>query len=376
MNTRIANTVAVLDRAVEQACLYVALVVFITCPVRAEEQPVTGPMETRHVRLNHTSTMGMTNLWRTMSPGDDAPGTWRARAEAVLLRAGIPPERIDALLEHNIPSLSAPGVTIIPDSGRNALLIRAPAPHLAGLLELVKLLDAPSPQVLIEITAVQISHDDSAGIGVDLGPTDGRGDPNQAYGAIPASATGPAALNYQLISDNVDVFLAALAQAGTVEVLARPQLVTAHDSPGELSFAHRLPIVTGDLAATQVKHLPATTFLMITGHIDPAGYVSLGINMQTGSRVSPVERSDTLPARLSIRHSGRIQLSIRQGQTVCLGGLVSPTISEIETKVWLLGDIPLIGELFKHRRAIGAKSELTIFLTPHIIAAPTEMPGN
>ena len=382
LNKRILNAIAMWDRAVGKVLLCLALVLFATCPVRAQPQPIAGPMQTRHVRLNHTSATHLAKLLRTISPDGDPPDTWRPRARAALTRAGIPPVRIEALLEQNIPNLSTGGVTIIPDSSRNALLIRTPALNLPPLLELVKLLDAPSPQVLIEITAVQITHDNSAAIGVDLEYADGHRDPNQLYATVPASATGPVALNYQLISDNIDVFLAALARVGTVEVLSRPQLVITHNALGEISLAHNVPILSDTIPASdhaapaRVINVAAETLLRITPHIDQSGYVSLRIALQTESRAPHVEGSDTSRSPAFIRHSAQTQLRMRQGQTVCLGGLVSDSVSEIETKVWLLGDIPLVGALFRYTQAIPAQTELTIFLTPHIIAAPTQMSGN
>ena len=116
------------------------------------------------------------------------------------------------------------------------------------------------------------------------------------------------------------------------------------------------------------------TVLDVTPHIHPDEYVTLEI-MQTIDDVSAetFQISKDFNPQVLIRRSATTAVRVKDGQTVCFGGFVGDNIIENEDKIPILGDIPLVGILFKFVSRQRVKTELMIFITPHILQSPQEM---
>jgi general secretion pathway protein D len=114
----------------------------------------------------------------------------------------------------------------------------------------------------------------------------------------------------------------------------------------------------------------------VTPHINPQGLVTLDVYPEISTATgATVAISNTVQAPLFAIRSAQSRVAIRDGQTIVIGGLMEDRVTESVDKVPLLGDIPLVGSLFRHTVKNKSKTELLIFLTPHVAEAPDLLPG-
>jgi general secretion pathway protein D len=257
-------------------------------------------------------------------------------------------------------------------------------------------LDRPKPQVLIKVVFLEVTHDDASDIGIDATYGKSFGGPagtnNTAlgtnfFGMPGASSTfGTANGIYQIIGQDYTVTLHAIAQAGKAKVLSRPSILARNNQPATITVGQSVPLITSVRYDTFGNAINAVTYtdvgviLKVTPFITADGMVEMivspsisRIDPGPGIPISSSANGTTINAPIiDIRSADTVALT-PDGQPVVIGGLMQTTKAEIITKTPFLGDIPLLGNLFQRRQKSDAKSELIIFLTPHIVAAPTEM---
>ena len=257
-------------------------------------------------------------------------------------------------------------------------------------------LDRPKPQVLIKVVFLEVTHDDASDIGVDA--TYGKSFGGSAgtnttalgtnfFGMPGASSTfGNANGIYQIIGQDYTVTLHAIAQAGKAKVLSRPSILARNNQPATITVGQSVPLITSVRYDTFGNAINAVTYtdvgviLKVTPFITADGMVEMivspsisRIDPGPGIPISSSANGTTINAPIiDIRSADTVALT-PDGQPVVIGGLMQTTKGEIITKTPFLGDIPLLGNLFQRRQTSDTKSELIIFLTPHIVAAPTEM---
>ena len=330
------------------------------------EAPVM-PVELQRVRREMSGQLGI--------------GEQSALAD-VLAQAGISGPSAQELMSRAISVVAVGELTIIPDIERNGLLIRTFSRNFTKVLELIDVLDKPRRQVLIEVFITQVQLDNEMELGVDFSFSDNIEYRNREYTLAQTlgAALQGTGLNYQLISNNLSIFLHALQSTGKVDVISWPLIQTKNNAEAVISMGRQVPMVTTTKVSTEgavsseVKYEDVTTTLTVTPQIHPDDFVSLLIN-QTIDDVG-TERfqiSEDFNPQVLIRRKAKTQLRVKDGQTVCLGGFRGYSITETEERVPLLADIPLLGELFKYSTHERVKTELVIFLTPHILATPEEM---
>ena len=257
-------------------------------------------------------------------------------------------------------------------------------------------LDRPKPQVLIKVVFLEVTHDDASDIGVDA--TYGKSFGGSAgtnttalgtnfFGMPGASSTfGNANGIYQIIGQDYTVTLHAIAQAGKAKVLSRPSILARNNQPATITVGQSVPLITSvrydtfGNAINAVSYTDVGVILKVTPFITADGMVEMivspsisRIDPGPGIPISSSANGTTINAPIiDIRSADTVALT-PDGQPVVIGGLMQTTKGEIITKTPFLGDIPLLGNLFQRRQTSDTKSELIIFLTPHIVAAPTEM---
>jgi general secretion pathway protein D len=284
-------------------------------------------------------------------------------------------------------------------------------------------LDRPKPQVLIKVVFLEVNRDDSSDIGVEgtYGKTFGNSwpsglvtnytliNPGTTSNAIvpssivpgssrssflgtnlfglpsPSSFSGGNGL-YQILGQDFTVTLHAIAQASKAKVLSRPSVLARNNQPATITVGQNVPLVSATRfdtfgnAINSYYYQSVGVILRVTPFITGDGMVEMIVSPEI-SRIDP-----TTSVPISISANGAILsapvIDIRSadtvvvtpdGQTVVIGGLIQTTKGDIVTKIPLLGDIPLLGNFFKRNQKTENKSELIIFLTPHIVGAPTEL---
>ncbi len=203
----------------------------------------------------------------------------------------------------------------------------------------------------------------------------GRVNSDLEYGGLVLSAS----------SENVSVLLRALDQSGSMEVLSRPQIMTLDNQQAFIQVGQRVPrIVNSQLTQLgQINSLELEDvglLLGVTPRISPEGHVVMEIDAEK-SEVGP-ER-DGIPISVSsdgtVIRSPRVEVTTAQttvsaasGQTIVIGGLITNSNQTLSRKVPWLGDLPLLGNLFRYDGHTNRRSELLIILTPHVINNQSE----
>jgi general secretion pathway protein D len=270
-------------------------------------------------------------------------------------------------------------------------------------------LDRPKPQVLIKVVFLEVLHNNALDIGVEGGwgktinndPT--KANAVQGFGLTPLSAvlgtnlnqfgqpiasfatapgfTAPGAGIYQILGADYQVTLKAIAQAGKAKILSRPSILARNNQPATITVGQSVPLITSvrydtfGNAINSVTYTDVGVILKVTPFITPDNLVEMIISPQISSidpsLSVPISANVNAPV-IDVRSADTVAVT-PDGQTVIIGGLIADTKSETDTKIPFLGDIPVLGNLFKHKQKSDSKTELLIFLTPHIVQAPSQL---
>ena len=284
-------------------------------------------------------------------------------------------------------------VVVVPDEVTNSLLIAANKTRYAEVLDLIELLDRRQDQVLIETALIELSGSDLFDLGVELGlaslpgigqlggfgvssfglstiedldPVDGVPDTK-----VPNLGTGFTAG----ILDGDDFAMPFLIKAAetneNANVLNIPSVLVSNNSSATVSTTDEQPYTNvtalGSSASTQDSfggYEPAGITMKISPSISAARYLRLGIELEISSFGSSADPSIPPP-----RTTRKLitQVNVPDGDTMVIGGIISDTKREADAKIPLLGDLPVIGWLFRDSSKSGTRTSLYFFVTPHIL---------
>jgi general secretion pathway protein D len=214
-------------------------------------------------------------------------------------------------------------------------------------------------------------------------PFNALGLPVQSFLPVP-----PGAGLYQVLGSDFQATLRAIAQAGKTEVLSRPSILTRNNQQATISLGQQVPLITNtrfDTLGNQINTVAYQSvgiILRVTPFITAEGMVEMIVSPETSALA---DRSQWVPissgsggsilAPVIDSRSADTVVVIPDGQTAVIGGLMENNKTQADSKIPLLGDIPLLGNLFKRKVKQTTKTELIIFLTPHIVAEPTQLAG-
>jgi len=274
----------------------------------------------------------------------------------------------DALIEFDIETRS---VIVIADEETNQ-----------QINDLIQELDKPKSQVLIKVAFVELTHNDNSNLGIDavFSGSIGGGEGNALTAGTAFDLGGSGGL-MQLNYDDVSVSMNALAEEGKVEILSRPSILTRNNREALISVGSLVPFMqTGNVNSVtgvqipQYEYEPIGISLRVTPYITPHGLVELSlfpeISETTGDKI---EVSEGLQLPVFATRSAQTVVVTPNGKTVIIGGLMQDNKVETVRKVPLLGDIPILGSLFRHKEMKDTKTELLIFLTPFIVQNPNDL---
>ena len=302
------------------------------------------------------------------------------------------------------PNGQVGNATISVDDSGNLVVIGDDA-TIAQIQQAVAAMDRPKPQVLIKVVFLEVQHNDSLDIGIE--GNWGKGIGNSMTGTVanvfgvnglntltknfnavgpapivPAlTAASPGAGLYQILGRDFQATLRAIAQAGKAQLLSRPSILARDRQPATIQVGQNVPLITGVNFTTfgnqinTVTYTPVGIILRVTPYITPDGMIQMIVSPSTSSLDPtlsvPIAAGVNAPV-IDIRSADTVAIT-PDGQTVVIGGLMTSDKSSSQSKIPFLGDIPLLGNLFKRQTKSGTKSELLIFLTPHIIRTPVQL---
>ena len=276
--------------------------------------------------------------------------------------------------------LSARG-SVVADPRTNQLFVTDVAERLAQVAEMVARMDVPLRQVLIEARIVQANDTFGQSLGVRLGGAaqGGRFQVPDVAAASPASfvnlpapalnAVDPAGFAVSLFNAGksrlLHLELSALEADGKGKVVSSPRVVTADQTKAVIEQGTELPYQTAaGTGITTIAFRKANLRLEVTPQLTPEGGIVLDLDIHKDS----VGQSTPAGFAIDNRHVNT-QVRVDDGGTVMIGGIYETTEQADHFKVPVLGDLPLVGALFRNERRTQVKQELLVFITPKMLAS-------
>lgn len=279
-----------------------------------------------------------------------------------------------ALAEDEEQTTRTEQINIIVDTARNGIIFKGTAEEYAQFRAIVEQMDRAPYEVMIEATVAEITLDEGESLGVALNFNDAATAANNSF-AIESDD----GLVVNFVGDRGDftASLAAAADQNRVSILSSPRLVAASGKTATMQVGTQVPIITtqqtapdGAIGGTsnilqQVQYRDTGVVISITPIVNSSRRVELNISQE----VSDAQANDTSDIQSPIILTRAIDttLSIDDGETVMLAGLISENFSSGDSGVPYLKDVPLLGNLFKTQSRSRTKTELVVLLTPYII---------
>ncbi len=300
-------------------------------------------------------------------------------------------EEMAAILKSENSSILSPRGSVTTDERTNTLLIRDTDASIQEARSLIQALDIPIKQVLIESRMVTVRDNVDEQLGVRWGFSDRsnnggisgsiEGADSVAGGNFPALAdrlnvnlpvsnpAGRIGLQIARLMDGtiIDLELSALESENKGEVIASPRITVANQREAYIEQGTEIPYVQATSSgATSVEFKKAVLSLKVTPHITPDNRIILDLVVTQDTRGETVSTS-TGPAVAIDTQEISTQVLVENGETIVLGGIFQQTSTDDVAKIPLLGDLPLVGGLFRNSQTINEKRELLIFVTPKIL---------
>jgi len=342
----------------------------------------------------------------------DAEEVAKVLASFTEQRPGAPQQapRQPATIKGVISAELEGGVKITADKATNSLIIIASLNDYQTLVDVIRKLDIRRRQVYVEALVIEISLDKGRDLGVEfrgaaetrndgavLGGTnfDFAGNLNELLASLATgnpllfSGTGFIAAGIAgnvVLPDGTEIpaitaVLRAAQSRNNINILSSPHLLTMDNKEAEIIVAENVPFITSQSRDTTnlanvintVERKDVGIILRITPRINESDFVSLEIYQESSAVVGDSLLATSTVGPTTTKRSAKTSVLVKNGQTVVLGGMMQETANNIERKIPLLGDIPLLGNLFKFSSVSRKKTNMLIFLTPHVIKTPEEL---
>ncbi len=290
-------------------------------------------------------------------------------------------------------------VKIMADEETNSLIVNASPAEYTTLESVIKKLDIPRKMVYLEALIMEVSTSKDFSVGVQWVSSDGKvfsgfsGNSTSAYNNITNLTSDtprlPAGGTFGIFKEGISVGgvtfpnLAALINAykndSDINIISTPQVLTTDNKKAEISVGENVPYITSKNTSTGTQtdytnydYRDVSTKLTIVPHINQKGSLRLDIKTEVvklkDSSSSTASRTPT-----TLKRTADTSVIIRDNETVVIGGIIGHDETESDYKVPLLGDIPVLGWLFKTHSTTTEKTNMFIFVTPHIINNPSDI---
>jgi len=371
--------------------------------IRKLDVPMEGGGRIQVYYLKHADAEELADTLNSLLGEGSAPSSPGVTAG---LAAGLQPQQLRAVTE-----LASSVSSVTADVGTNSLVIQASPEGFEALRRVIEMLDIERPQVLVEALIMEVTVSDGTELGlnwvlhlvggsteVGIGSvTDTKSSDGLASAAevVKGLAGGPGFIANIVATGSDDVIRAiirATASDNSTNIISAPHILTSDNEEAEILVGDNIPIITnrvqsaaGITTATPDSSLATSVnverqdigvTLRVTPQITEGDSLRLEIFQEitainSGIQTDVGDVNQVGPA-LSNRRIENVVVA-RDGSTVVIGGLVSDDYLDNVAKVPWLGDIPVLGWLFKNTKNTLAKRNLLVFLTPHIIRSPEDL---
>jgi len=294
-------------------------------------------------------------------------------------------------------------IRFVPEPHTKSIMVLAPPEFMDEIEELVAQLDVPGKQVMIEAIIVEVEHTKVTSLGIELSTNPAAfgsagenaltalanithlGTYDSASGIISPSGAGGSTLfgatggSGTLLGVGTDVYalLDFLIKTTDAKILNQQTIWTKDNEEASFFKGSKVPFLGSVTLQTvgggsqDITYEPVGMELKARPGITPEDKVDMEVNIEISQLTA--EREQNIPIRSQMITT--TNMIVQNNQTLLLGGILFQKDSKVEAKLPLLGDLPLIGGLFRHNSVIQTNSELLVFMTPHVIdEAAEELP--
>ncbi|MFN7180810.1 type II secretion system secretin GspD [Hyphomonas sp.] len=271
-------------------------------------------------------------------------------------------------------SKNTPAARIIADDANNSIVAFATAEQFGVLENAISRLDAMANQVFLEATIAEVTLTDSLSYGLTWFFQSGEfsaGFSNADNGAVAQTFPG-----FSVLFSGQDgrAALSAVAGLTDVKILSAPSLMVLDNRTATLQVGDQVPIVTQSSVSVTNPDAPIVNsvslrdtgiILNVTPRVNESGLVILEIDQEVSDVVATQSSGIDSPTIQQRRITTSV--SVRDGQSIALGGLMRERLSDTKTKIPLLGDVPLLGKLFTTTTTEARRTELLVMITPRVV---------
>jgi type IV pilus assembly protein PilQ len=294
--------------------------------------------------------------------------------------------------------LSPRGETVV-DVRTNTIIIKDIPQNVASIVALIKVLDKPVAQIMIDARVVEASLNFTRQIGVQWG---GNAQLDAAHGnatglqfpnsvgvtgspllgntdsgtgnwlvnlpaAIQAGSGGALGISLASLNKafNLDLVLSALESTGEGKIISQPKISALDNKEAKIEQGLSIPYSTTSASGTQIQFIDAKLALTVTPHATPDNKIFLKLTVTKNAPNTTVLGANGQPS--ISKNEATTEILLADGETAVIGGILTIDVTVTDSKVPFLGDIPIIGWLFKNRITTNNRGELLIFITPRMV---------
>ncbi|UCD35699.1 MAG: SPOR domain-containing protein [Nitrospiraceae bacterium] len=301
---------------------------------------------------------------------------------------------------------AAPMLSITPDKATNSLIVVAPPSDYENILQVIRTLDRKRKQVFVEAMIVEARIDKLRDLGTRWRATGTHNNEPVIIGGVGKVdtstvldiITGLSGLSVGGLGNYLEIPVTSISSSGSattqtltapgfaalfslndfkdaVNVLSTPQILTSDNKEAEILVGENVPfisqrerdVVTTNTVLNSIQRTDVGIKLRITPQISEGDYVKLDIFQEISAVKSASDEILTTVGPTTTKRSTKTSVLVKDGRTVVIGGLMQERDEESVVKIPVLGDIPLLEWLFKFKSTSRNKTNLMVFLSPHIV---------
>ena len=349
------------------------------------DKPAEAVGSTQVIYLRHANAVKMAEILRGVISGKPIASSSKGKKSSKRGRSSA------------TKASSSDNVTIQPDESLNALVIRAAPSNLAEIRSIIDQLDVRRAQVLIEAAVIEITGSVGKGVGIQWGAASenalvggvnfgnvGNSLNDLIAAAISSTPSGALANGATIGGGQLDEFgnvefgivLQAISNATNTNLLSTPSIMTLDNEEASIIVGENVPFVTGSQLSSSgsnpfqtVERKDVGLTLKVTPQVNAGDTIRLQVEQETSNvttTAETIQATDVVTAKRAIKTT----VLANDGQIIVLGGLMREDVEISVSKVPLLGDIPLIGALFRSTNKKHVKRNLVVLLHPTIVRTP------
>jgi type II secretory pathway component GspD/PulD (secretin) len=277
-------------------------------------------------------------------------------------------------------STAHPELRIIAPNGMQTLIVNGSPQAVREARELIAGLDIIPQSVALDTEILELDENSLSNLGLQLGTTSIGTTFSEVTPALAADGTAGRLIGLQALTRTPLSFQAQvnlLVQGGKARVLANPRITTLSGRTATIRAGDTISILTtvgggtGTVATTQLESFQTGVTLDITPIITNAGELSVALHPIVNSLTGFINGVPQISTR-----DTQTTVHLRDNETLVIGGLIEENIQHTSSKVPLLGDLPLIGRVFRNENVTSTRNELIIVVTPHVIGVDAPITSN